>query len=77
MSKPLTRVDMDAMKCSDTYCYHDHSVLFIHGICHPGAGVDASYAKATGTITFRCNRCKRFISEIAVANRSQPELLSI
>jgi hypothetical protein len=39
-----------------------------HPSCHIGAGVEVEYFD--GKLTLRCNKCQKFVAEIAVA--SQP-----
>ena len=65
----LTREDLEPMGCSNPICTHDHSVLFLHGKCHPNAGVEAAYVKNTGVLTVRCQRCKMLVVELQIARR--------
>lgn len=55
------------MGCDTPFCAHDHSVLFMHSVCHTGAGSEVSYEKATGILTIKCVRCKRLIIQLLVA----------
>jgi hypothetical protein len=48
MRAALTRTDLDASGCGTPNCDHDHSVLYLHGRCHPAAATRARYVKATG-----------------------------
>lgn len=63
----LTRKELEPMGCDTPFCAHDHSVLFMHSVCHTGAGSEVSYEKATGILTIKCVRCKRLIIQLLVA----------
>ena len=67
---PSTRLAMDrifARGCGVEGCGHDHGSepMFIHQRCHPGAGLEASYAK--GVVVIACLRCKSPIVSVKVA----------
>jgi hypothetical protein len=64
----LYREDLDHQGCATPNCTHDHSVIFLHGRCHPQAATETKYVKATGTIEVSCVRCKRHIASIHVAS---------
>jgi hypothetical protein len=64
----LSRKQLDAMGCGTPNCGHDHTVLFIHGACHPSAGSRASYNKQTGLLTMICRQCKKPVAEVKVAD---------
>lgn len=63
----LTQRNLDAAGCGTPDCGHDHSVLFLHAICHPEAGLDVAYHKTTGGLVITCARCHKLIAEIEVA----------
>lgn len=63
---PLTRKDLDVMRCSDPTCHSTHPVLYIHAACHPRQPLEASYDKRTGVMTTACAKCGRTIMEFAV-----------
>jgi hypothetical protein len=65
--KPLTRAQIDAFGCGMPNCTHDHSVLYLIGRCHPEAGVDVRYAKATGILTVLCKKCSKLVADVEVA----------
>ncbi len=63
----LHREELDRQGCASPDCTHDHSVLFLHGRCHPSANVTAAYHKKSGVLEIRCGRCTTLVAEIAVA----------
>jgi hypothetical protein len=67
MNKALTQAELNSMGCGMPNCTHDHSVLFLHARCHLQAGTEAEYEKATGVLTIRCNRCKKLITRLKIA----------
>lgn len=68
---PMTRRALDAGRCMTPGCNHESCELFIHGRCHPHAGIEASYKKATGILTIRCLRCKALVASLLIA-QEQP-----
>jgi hypothetical protein len=66
----LTRVELDKAGCSEPNCTNDHSVLYMAQGCHPTAGVDAKYEKASGTLMFKCHECDKPMPSILVGVRS-------
>ena len=68
MAAPLTRAVLDRAQCSVPGCTHeDHSQMFVHGSCHPRAGLVASYHLARGSLALYCKQCSKLVAEIAVA----------
>jgi hypothetical protein len=65
----LSRKQLDAAGCGVPNCGHDHTVIFLHGACHPNAGTWASYNKLTGRLTIACKRCKKLVAEVKVADQ--------
>ena len=66
--KPLTRIDLDAMTCSNPNCNCGfNEKLFIHPKCHIGKGITAFYEN--GILTFSCKKCDKLICKIAVKER--------
>jgi hypothetical protein len=63
----VSRKQLDAQGCGAPLCGHDHTVLFVHPVCHIGAGLEVSYDKRDGVLTIRCHRCKQLVTEILVA----------
>lgn len=63
----LSRKQLDVAGCGVPNCGHDHTVLYLHGICHPSAGTRASYDKRTGLLTIECRRCKKLVARVKVA----------
>lgn len=63
----LTRQQLDIAGCGQPGCDHDHSVLFLHAVCHPSAGTRASYSKLTGELTVDCRRCGKPVAKVKVA----------
>jgi hypothetical protein len=67
MLRMLTQAELNREGCGIDGCGHDHSILYLASRCHMGAGLEASYEKATGILTMRCKRCKAPVTEILVA----------
>jgi len=65
--RPLTRPELDAQGCGIPYCGHDHSTLYFHSQCHPKAGLEASYIKATGELVLNCQQCHKFVTRLLIA----------
>jgi len=65
----LSREQLDVAGCSEPNCGHDHTVLFLHSVCHPKAGTRASYDKRTGLLAVACNRCLKLVAQVKVADR--------
>lgn len=65
--EPLTQSELDQQGCDTPNCGHDHTVLFLSATCHPRAGLQVSYSKATGVLTCACRTCKATVGEIRVA----------
>lgn len=65
--KPLTRAELDRAGCDNPNCGHDHTVLFLHPVCHTGGGVEVAYDKRIGLLAIRCNVCGRRVAEVEVA----------
>lgn len=63
----LTRAQLDQAGCGMPNCDHDHSVLYLHGVCHMKGGVEVAYVKATGTLKISCAKCHKPVAEVAVA----------
>jgi hypothetical protein len=63
----LTADSMNRMRCENPNCGHDHSVLYLNASCHPKAGVEVRYTKATAILTLECKKCKKVVADIAVA----------
>jgi hypothetical protein len=64
----FTRRMLDAQACSKPGCSHAfHERLWLHGRCHPSAGMRASYDAATGVLAIECRKCKKLIVEVEVA----------
>lgn len=65
----LSRKQLDVTGCGEPNCGHDHTVLYLHGACHPNAGTRASYDKLTGLLTIACRRCEKLVAEVKVADQ--------
>jgi hypothetical protein len=59
MKKTVTQKELNAMGCGNPNCRDDHSILYKHSSCHPGAGLDAMYSKPAGTMHLICANAKR------------------
>lgn len=68
---PLYREDLDRSGCDVANCGHDHSELFLSGVCHVGAPVKVKYVKQTGQIQFTCGVCERPVAQVKVASRKE------
>lgn len=64
---PLTRQQLDDAGYDNPLCTHDHSVLFLHASCHPGARLDVMYIKARGTMHIVCTECTNTVADVLVA----------
>lgn len=64
---PLTCEALDAAGCDNPGCRHDHTVIYLHALCHPSAGSRVSYDKRSGMARVECRRCSDLVAEIAVA----------
>ena len=64
----LTRQQLDIAGCGEPNCDHDHSVLFLHSVCHANAGTRVSYDKLTGLLVIRCRRCAQLVAHVKVAD---------
>jgi hypothetical protein len=62
----LTRKQLDISGCEVPNCKHDHSVVFLHSVCHPAAGSRASYDKLTGLLALECRKCQAPIAYVKV-----------
>lgn len=65
----LSRKQLDAAGCGDPNCSYDHTVLFLHSVCHPSAGTRVNYDKRTGVLTIECRRCKKLVAHVKVAEQ--------
>jgi hypothetical protein len=68
MTAALSRKQLDVAGCGEPNCDHDHTVLFLHSVCHPNAGTRVNYDKRTGLLTIECRRCKKLIAHVKVAS---------
>jgi hypothetical protein len=69
MVTPLSRKQLDPAGCGQPNCGHDHSVLYLHSVCHPNAGTRVSYEKLTGLLTVACRRCQKLVAHVKVADQ--------
>lgn len=67
----LTKLDLDNAGCDAPDCQHDHSVLYIHPVCHPDSAVHVCYDKRIGALLIACAECGRPVAKIAPAERLQ------
>lgn len=68
MMKPLSRADLDHMRCKVPGCTTEHAggePIFLHGRCHIGAGNEIEYVD--GLLHIRCRLCKQYVGLIKVA----------
>jgi hypothetical protein len=66
MKLPLTRVELDPMRCHCGKCANGE--LFINQKCHPAAHCEVVYNQKTGILTVRCAQCKQVGAQIKVAS---------
>lgn len=50
-------------------CGSDSCTLVPKSVCHPRAGLDVRFRKATGILELDCRKCGRAVAAIAVAQR--------
>jgi hypothetical protein len=68
VNQPLTQEDLGVLRCANPDCAHDdHCELVLHSRCHPTAGVNVHYLKASGTLLMKCRQCHKRVTEIEVA----------
>ena len=65
----MLKAELDATGCNMPNCGHDHSVLYLHAICHPGYAVDVRYEKKLGHLVVTCHKCGQEVARIAPAER--------
>ena len=58
---------LDAAGCDTPNCAHDHSILYLHGLCHPESNREVFYEKASGQLVVACHECKKEIVRVEVA----------
>ena len=65
----LNREKLDAAKCTQPGCDHNHpnDVVFLSGACHPGAPVEAYYSKDDKLLRLVCALCHEGVAAIEVA----------
>jgi len=57
--------------CDTPGCDHkNHDTLFLHGVCHPGGGIEASLKRGEKHLLIACRECHEPIIAIAVARRT-------
>ena len=66
VSTVTTQVQLDQMWADEP---DPAPVLRLTPTCHPRAGLEAQYHKATGTLCLFCKRCRGLLEEIKVAPR--------
>jgi len=67
MMKPLTRRELDAVKCTTPGCdhsTHDKGGLLLKAACHARGGTIVAYEN--GVVTVTCAICTRFVVAIVV-----------
>ena len=64
---PLTRVDLDSMRCEAPGCKCNNTELVFRGQCHFDAPTFAVYNSKTGILTIECAECDKPIARVQVA----------
>ena len=65
MTAPLTRFNLDFVRCMAINCTTPHPhPLHMRPVCHPHAYLDVEYY--AGVLTFRCSRCLDMVAQVAV-----------
>ena len=64
----LTQADLASAGCSTPNCGHDHAALYMTQACHPGAGVEVRYVKATGLAEVMCRICRGIVCRLLLAS---------
>lgn len=66
MKAPLTRRELDHMKCGSPGCTAVHEPeIYLHQSCHTGKGVFVRYTG--GVLEIFCKICDKGVARIAVA----------
>lgn len=63
---PMHLEDLLGMCCP---CGSDSCTLVPKSVCHPRAGLDVTFRKATGLVELSCRKCGAGVAAIAVAQR--------
>jgi hypothetical protein len=71
MTGAFGKAELDAMGCGTPDCEHDHSVLYLHPVCHKGAGTYVAYHKDLGVLTIECVECEQPLGAIYVGERPE------
>ncbi|GEM_PF-2794425 len=70
LRQPLTRLDLDQMRCTNPNCAladdPDHE-LKIGPSCHKGAPSITCYSKAAGEVVIRYAACENIVARVLVA----------
>lgn len=66
---PVGKAELDASGCETPNCMHDHTTLYLHSGCHPGAGLEARYEKKIGALFFNCAECDREVGSVWVGEQ--------
>lgn len=61
----LFNVACEACNCEDPNCG-----LVLNPRCHPGAGTQVKFFKATGVLQIDCARCAELVAQLEVAKPS-------
>jgi hypothetical protein len=71
--RTLYRDDLAPGRCQAPGCDHTHDdELVMNARCHPRAGVEVTYHKATGILEMRCIRCGKEVATLQVAWSRDP-----
>jgi hypothetical protein len=71
---PLTRKDLDAMRCGTPGCTCESEYIVLTQACHPEAGTQATYYKQAGMLQITCLDCEALIAEVVVADQNRARL---
>jgi hypothetical protein len=53
--------------CGTPGCSCRSDTLSLTQVCHPNAGLRASYTRGTGVLTLTCAKCHTLLADVAVA----------
>ena len=67
MPRLILKPELDAAGCEAPFCEYDHSVIYLHALCHPHSAVTARYEKALGQLIIACHKCGQEVARIAPA----------
>lgn len=67
--RPMTRMDLDHMACSNPNCTEPHGPLVFHSRCHMAAPTWVRYDRHgdPGVLEIVCSECEALVGRVRVA----------